>query len=566
MRDPGRKAAMTVNVAVALLGTVRLTNSGQFPNAYLGTVSVLKIISEILQGFVIMPDPYVRNISYEALGCICSVGGNTFTGNMINWLVDTVVNNRDPNARAGSAVALGCIHSHVGGMAAGFHLKTIIGILMSLSNDPHPTVHFWALDALARTIDSAGLTFSGYVASTLGMLSQLYVAETHNSEVGALMTSNLELELPTQVILARCVGSLIGVLGPDLQEMSKARELILTMVSQFLKEDDYMAQLEAMRCLEHLSMFAAGHIDIDSYVKRLQKELKSPYHEMRDVAVDGLYQLMKTDAEVILETAEPGLEDTLWLTLDETPSHDVVRNIFTNWMSQTAVTDTAAWVDRCQSIMSRLVERKDGVLVKEETKPTSSTMELGDEEVAGLSATTTIPGEKDDKSSGQELLRWQVRTFAVRHLSELLTLAAAELSTNPDSPVEDNLVEKISEIIKMAFSASTSNVVDLRLGGLRIIDQVLKMFGQTPDPDFAEATLLEQYQAQIGSALTPAFGVDSSPELASDAVNVCAGFVATGIVKDVERMGRILKLLMNALENFSGKDDPDVAPIKLLSG
>jgi hypothetical protein len=64
---------------------------------------------------------------------------------------------------------------------------------------------------------------------------------------------------------------------------------------------------------------------------------------------------------------------------------------------------------------------------------------------------------------------------------------------------------------------------------------------------------LEQYQAQIGSALTPAFAADSSPELAAEAINVCATFVATGIVTDVDRMGRILKLLISALENFSSK-------------
>ena len=105
----------------------------------------------------------------------------------------------------------------------------------------------------------------------------------------------------------------------------------------------------------------------------------------------------------------------------------------------------------------------------------------------------------------------------------------------------------------MAFSASTSTVVELRVWGLRIIDQVLKIFGRTPDPDFAEVSLLEQYQAQISSALTPAFTADSSPELASEAINVCAAFIATGIVTDVDRMGRILKLLVSALINLSGK-------------
>ena len=82
------------------------------------------------------------------------------------------------------------------------------------------------------------------------------------------------------------------------------------------------------------------------------------------------------------------------------------------------------------------------------------------------------------------------------------------------------------------------------------------MFGKTPDPDFAEASLLEQYQAQIGSALTPAFAADSSAELASEAINVSATFIATGIVTNVERMGRILRLLVLGLENFASEFTP----------
>jgi hypothetical protein len=74
-----------------------------------------------------------------------------------------------------------------------------------------------------------------------------------------------------------------------------------------------------------------------------------------------------------------------------------------------------------------------------------------------------------------------------------------------------------------------------------------------PDPDFSEALLLEQYQAQISSALTPAFGAESSPDLASAAMSVCATFISTGLVTDIDRMGRILKLLVSSLESLNGK-------------
>lgn len=50
------------------------------------------------------------------------------------------------------------------------------------------------------------------------------------------------------------------------------------------------------------------------------------------------------------------------------------------------------------------------------------------------------------------------------------------------------------------------------------------------------------------AALTPAFSVDSTPEILASAIKACAVFVGSGVVKDVTRMGRILKLLTSALE------------------
>jgi len=74
------------------------------------------------------------------------------------------------------------------------------------------------------------------------------------------------------------------------------------------------------------------------------------------------------------------------------------------------------------------------------------------------------------------------------------------------------------------------------------------------DPDFPESTLLEQYQAQIGSALTPAFANDSSPEIAAEAISICAEFLSSDIVKDVDHMGRLLKILVAGLVNLESKD------------
>jgi hypothetical protein len=455
-------------------------------------------------------------------------------------------------------------------MAAGFHLKNILSILMSLSNDPHPIVHFWALEGLSRVADSAGLTFSSYVTGTLGMLAQLYAADTHNEESISLASSNLEVDVPSPAVIARCIDSTINVLGPDLQDMSKARDMIMTLVGLFTTEPDDLIFVESLRCREHLSLYAPGHMEFVVYVKQLQHTIESNSSQIRDMGVDGLHNIMRRNTEEVLQSGDEGFEDQLWHVLDRDPEHEVVRNIIRNWLGQTGLTDAAAWVQRFQVILTKTkkVAESEG---KQEEKPKGGT-DFQDEEVAGFAAASNAPGDAGAGPSqqSQELLKWQVRTFAMDCLSELLAMVSKEATFREESPAVLALQQRVADVVRIAFSASTAGVVQLRIRGLHIIDQVLKvrlpieyfyrlrtnpsqLFGKTPDPDFPEVTLLEQYQAQIGSALTPAFAADSSPELAAEAVNVCATFIATGIVTDVDRMGRILKLLVSALENFSSK-------------
>jgi hypothetical protein len=451
-------------------------------------------------------------------------------------------------------------------MAAGLHMKNIVGILMSLAADTHPLVHFWALDSLAQIAESAGLNFSGYVASTIGMLSQLYVSDGHNEETAALASSNMAMELPVTAAIARGVDAVINVRGPDLQDLAKERDMILTLVRMFSAESQNGVLLESLRCLEHLSLYAPGHLQFSRYVQRLQEDVDSTSPEVSSTALHGLFTLMRRDAPEIVQTAEPGLEDRLWEYLNREPDQQSIRNIFTNWLQQTGSSDPGEWIQRCNDILTKTMVKAEQQ--KAVVPPMSSTgrTDVQDEEVAGFAVTEGARKEDDIQapSSTQELMRWQVRLFAMECLHSLIAMIRKEAAVSDDSPGEAALQHKVADVIRIAFSASTAGVAALRVVGMQIIDQVLKMFGRTPDPDFAEAMLLEQYQAQISSALTPAFAADSSPELAAAAVNVCATFIATGIVRDAERMGRILKTLVSALDSFSR--DTDTASIGDLRG
>ena len=419
-------------------------------------------------------DRYIRSVAYEALGRLCNSSGNTFTANEVNTLIDMIVSNRDPNARAGCAMALGSIHAQVGGMAAGFHLKKINGVLMSLCSDPNPIVHFCAVEALSQVAESAGLTFSGYVSSTLGLLAQIWTCDSHNEESASTASSNIEIAWPTATVVAHSIDSLINVLGPDLQDMAKARELMLMLMKQFTRDDLAVVRAECSRAWEHMYLYDPGHVDLTSYVRRLQEDLESDKSIVRKVAIDGLYNLMRRDAEHTLAIAKEGLEDQLWLALNESPFEEGIRNLVQSWLGQSSLTEAERWVLRCQHVLTKTAKSQPEPAPAPD--PKSAAPDLQDEEVAGFASSDG----KDQNGAPviqatQELLRWQTRAFALQCLSDLVVIIGKDMESDTDSAAGHALQNKIADVIRLAFLASTASVVELQVGGLRLIDQVLKV-------------------------------------------------------------------------------------------
>jgi hypothetical protein len=430
----------------------------------------------MLQDFLIHPDQYVRNVAAQALGRLSRAAGSGFTVKEVDDLIENIVNNREPSARAGCAMALGHIYAQLGGMAAGLHLKKILGVLNSLSSDPHPTVHIWALESISRLANAAGLNFAPYVSGTLGLLAQLYYSDSHNSEVASTPWSNFEVELPTPAVITRCVGSLINVLGPDLQDSAKTRDLIMMLISKFRSEESPLVLIESLHCQEHLSLYAPGHLDFAAYVKQLQADLDSPVPHIRSNSLDGLHNLMRRDADDVLRAAEPGLEDKLWLMLDKRPGDDVVRNIMRNWLHQSGIQNTATWIQRCNTMLTKMTMKNTNRATAATAAKSTGAPDLQDDEVAGFAAAAGKSGEDGTEgSSSQELLKWQTRTFAMALLSELLGMVERDAEQNAHSQAEMALQGKVADVIRMAFSASTTGVIALRIRGLQIINQLLKV-------------------------------------------------------------------------------------------
>jgi hypothetical protein len=307
------------------------------------------------------------------------------------------------------------------------------------------------------------------------MLAQLYNADSHNEEAETLATSNIEMSFLTPVVISRCIDSLINVLGPDLQDIAKTRNLILTLLRQFQLEENPALVTESSRCLDHLSLYAPNYVDFSGYVKRLQTELSAEDPLMRDVAIRGLTNLMKRDAPAVIEAVCPSLEEDIWLAFDDTPDNHILKSMIRDWLQQTALSETELWIQRCYDTLTKTRLKVEDLPPISALKPTAT--DLPDDEVAGFAAAIAGAGQEDGTGAvaGQELLKWQTRNFVMSCLSELLELVQEAILPDQTIPAELALQQKVGEIVRMAFSASTANVVELRVWGLKILDQVLKV-------------------------------------------------------------------------------------------
>ncbi|KAI0258392.1 clathrin-coated vesicle protein [Gloeopeniophorella convolvens] len=548
-KNIGRKAAVQVNATVAIVLAMRqaMASPSRHVRDAFGSTNVTTALSSFLKDGLIDGDPILRSASSEALGRLASLADNQFLASLMKTLVDQVVNNRDPQGRAGCALALGAIYDHVGSLAAGPLLKTTVNILMSLGKDAHPVVHYWALHSLSRVVNAASLAYAPYVSSTLGMLFKVYVSPSHELEGGSLSNSNISGDLPAYQAVCQIIDAVITVLGPDIQESSRTRTLILDIVRRLAAEEDEGIRVEAIRCIQHFLIFAPEHVDVPELITQFRTHLNSSRRPLKLASIHALYQLVQKDALLVSKVGGDRLVEELFAMLDGDPSIEGVRKVISSWMKQTVVYNPSAWIDLCQKIMSRTTASQQA---------TDAAAKGGaggfDDEGESLS----VGMASDATAGGQTRLtsRWRTQLFALQCLHDICTTVARSgrkeqldiaYARSVGVPVTGLLVSRVPDLIRMAFTASTAYVTEIRLEGLVVLRDVIEV-------DYESALLLEQHQAPITAALTPAFTSDSTPEILASAVGACAVYVGCGIVKDVNRMGRILKLLTSALEQCKG--------------
>jgi len=341
---------------------------------------------------------------------------------------------------------------------------------MSLATDPHPVVHYFAMSALTQVVNAANLSYSPYVSHTLGMLSNIYLLETHEPDGGSLGSVNIRGDLPAYQVICRILHALVGVLGPELQEPSKVRSLVFLLVHEFGEETDEGLAVEAIKCVQQFLMFAPAEVDVPKLLETFRGHLVSTRRPLKVAAITALYQIVQRDAVLISKLGGNQLVEDLFGLLDDDPSIDGVRNVITSWLQQTAATLPSGWIDLCQRIMTRTAAQK---------RPTQAASGPAFNDDEGESFAAEAISTSSALSS-----RWRTQLFALQCLHDIIIavadsgrvehfdpLYARQAGLNP----RQMLFSRVGDLIRMAFSASAALVMQVRLQGLVVLRDVIEV-------------------------------------------------------------------------------------------
>ncbi|KAK5599793.1 HEAT repeat-containing protein 5B [Crenichthys baileyi] len=568
-----RQQAVQLNIFTAVLSALKGLAENK---STLGPEEVRKSALALVMGALDNPNPILRCAAGEALGRMAQVVGEaTFIARMAQTSFDKLKSARDVVSRTGHSLALGCLHRYVGGIGSGQHLKTSVSILLALAQDGSShEVQTWALHSLALIVDSSGPMYRGYVEPTLSLvLTLLLTVPPSHTEV--------------HQCLGRCLGALITTVGPELQgngaTISTIRSSCLVGCAIMQDHSDSLVQAAAISCLQQLHMFAPRHVNLSSLVPCLCVHLCSSHLLLRRAAVACLRQLAQREAAEVCEYAmslakkagdgkdnttinlnitETGLEGVLFGMLDRETDRKLCSDIHDtlgHMLSSLAVEKLSHWLKLCKDVLAATTDVGGAVVfeVEKDEEDSEKKDEMDDD--------TMFTGLGDDhKSKPSVAPRWVTRVFAADCLCRIILLCenvdkahfdlATARSAQAKNPKGDLLVLHLSDLIRMAFMAATDHSNQLRMAGLQALEDIIKKFASVPEPEFPGHVILEQYQANVGAALRPAFSPDTPSDITAKACQVCSTWIGSGVVSDLNDLRRVHNLLVSSLDKVqSGK-------------
>ncbi|KOC63073.1 HEAT repeat-containing protein 5B [Habropoda laboriosa] len=568
----GRQEAIQMNVFTAVLSGLKGLHEAK---TGFGQEDVKKSATNLIISALVSNNSILRWAAGEAVGRMAQVISDPkFTAELAQTSFDRLKSARDVASRTGHSLALGCLHKYVGGMGSSQHLNTSVSILLALAQDnSSPVVQVWALHALALIADSGGPMFRGYVEPTLSLALTLLLNVPHSY-------------IDVHQCIGKVLSALITTIGPELQgntsSICMARSSFLCACAIMQDHQDPLVQAEATGCLQQLHLFAPRHVNLSSLVPTLCRTLSSNHLLLRKAAISCLRQLAQREAKEVCEHAmtlanesrdtniveglvitETGLPGVLFSMLDTETDSKLIKDIhdtLTSMLQILAADNLSQWLSLCKDVLtiaSETCNNEEGntIHVEDSTTDNDNADAEGDDDQAEFHA------DESTKQRPTITPRWPTRVFAAQCVRKIVAACVYNKQAHFDLALakemqmtkgkSDFLVLHLSDLVRMAFMAATSDCDPLRLEGLKTLQEIIDKFANVPEPEFPGHLLLEQFQAQVGAALRPAFSTETASHVTAAACEACSAWIGSGVARDLNDLRRVHQLLVSSLEKLT---------------
>ncbi|XP_020088939.1 HEAT repeat-containing protein 5B isoform X3 [Ananas comosus] len=507
-----------------------------------------------------------RRAASEGLGLLARVGNDVFTARMTRSLLGELVAAIDPNYIGGIALTLGCIHRSAGGMALSTLVPATVNSVSQLCKSTNSGIQLWSLHALLLTIEAAGLSFVSQVQATLFLAMEILLSD-----------ENGYLDLRQEI--GHLINAIVAVLGPELSPGSTFFSRCKSAIAEISSCKETATLVESVRFTQQLVLFAPQAVPVHSHVESLLPTLSSRQPSLRHLAVSTLRHLIEKDPVALIDEK---IEENLFAMLDEETDSEIASLVRTT-------------IDRLLYASSPLCPSRWLATLRNMVIATSvrSLSSSGNEHLnAGSENDTTLYYGEDDEnmiasSSGEQKqgpafkisdflrrskhLRYRTRVFAAECLSHLptavgtdpahfdLSLARSRIVKGHNTS-NDWLVLNLQELVSLSYQISTGQFEGMQPIGVKLLSIIMDKFGKTPDPEFPGHILLEQYQAQLVSAVRSAISTASGPLLLDAGLELATKILTSSIVGgDRVALNRLFTLISRPLSDIKDLYYPSFA-------
>ncbi|GAV48472.1 hypothetical protein ZYGR_0I07690 [Zygosaccharomyces rouxii] len=574
LTTPLRSVAIATNSAVAIHGALKIIQDKELSL----DISVGQLLLESVKKIDFSDDPFLTYLKAECIGLITAAVSRGTAGKALpeyvleqsNIIIKNVVDQNDPYLRVLHALSLSAIFKY-NSQTAKFH--SLFDVIFTLLKDPHPVVHAWSLKALHVILKKHQSMDISLASELLRTLEDIAMDPNFGTYGSSIIRYNHSKEFDSHIMLGQIFCTLTETVGPSIPDLDKAaKEAFRNVTFGCITTNDVASESLGLAIYENIATFKHSGILCDEVFIGLAMNMIGgsfitgfggsyfnshftgtedviPFTTSRKATFDNfrlftqLLRLQKGDMFV------KNLDIQSWRYLTLYPNSPHVIDYFFAWLEQSYKND-AHWFEKLcvmfnmtrGKLFGGVFQRVNKILEDKGIKKPEEKQIRGEEEES--IAKSSEKSAKGIVSEGSESICWLAKIAILR----LILYLCEEIQL--DQKLSHIVGKQAPSLIRISFQASTTRVVLMKSMGLKILNILLKQY--TRMNKMEDNLMIEQQEAQITSALMPAFSEGSSPDNVASAINVAAEFLGSNIAP-LERMSRISQLLVTLLGNFNDK-------------